>query len=128
MGSIKYIWNVEIFNREPNKIRFFFANVFWWNISSGDCFHKHDIWEFSPRAGINCYRIQFVVCLSIKPIYLLIYFQNFSNFVCILLNAREQSPTFFYLPVSLVWLVSKYIIQFGFVNLLYEEEEEKMPF
>ena len=29
----------------------FFANVFWCNISSGNCFHKRDIWQVSTRAG-----------------------------------------------------------------------------
>ena len=34
-------------------------------------------------------------CFAMKPIHLLIYFQNFWNFVCMLLNAREQSLTIF---------------------------------
>jgi hypothetical protein len=34
-------------------------------------------------------------CFAMKRIHLLIYFQNLCNFVCMLLNAREQSATFF---------------------------------
>ena len=39
--------------------------------------------------------IELDFCFAMKPIHLLIYFQNVCNFVCMLLNARKQSLTFF---------------------------------
>ena len=91
----------------PKKI-FFFAIDFWQNISSGHCFHKHDIWEFSSRAGINWYWIRLFCCFAVKPIHLWIYFQNFCNFVCMLMNAKERSLNFLFPSfTSLTSLVKK---------------------
>ena len=108
MGSVKYIWNVKIFNLKPKKICFFFCNCFQTKHLSGHCFNKHDIWEFLSRAGINWYWIRLFSCFAVKPIHLWIYFWNFCNFVCMLMNAKERSLNFLFPSfTSLTSLVKK---------------------
>ena len=53
----------------------------------------------------NCF---FAFCFAVKPIYLWIYFQNFCNFVCMLMNAKERSLNFLFPSfTSLTSLVKK---------------------
>ena len=86
---------LECWDLPPKNIKWIFAIFFLWNISSGDCFHKHEIWEFSPRVGIDCYWIGvFFLCFAVTSINLWIYFKNFCHFACRLRNARERSILF----------------------------------
>ena len=87
---------------------FFFCNCFQTKHLSGHCFNKHDIWEFLSRAGINWYWIRLFSCFAVKPIHLWIYFWNFCNFVCMLMNAKERSLNFLFPSfTSLTSLVKK---------------------
>ena len=96
LGSVKYIWNVEIFNLEPHKICFCFLRK---------CIlTKRFVRRLLPQTGHmgvftkggNQLVLNYIFCCSaMKPLHSWIYFQNFCNFVFMLMNAREQSLTFF---------------------------------
>ena len=100
----------------------FFSYVFWWNILFRDCFQKHDIWDFSPRAGINCFWICLFFILQWSLYICWFILKNFCNFGCIFTS----------LPVSLVKLVSKGSVfpnlALSFVVWRKKEKIRRMPF
>ena len=63
LDSVKDVWNVEVSKLEPKQVWCFFANVFWCNISSKNCFHKHDIYNLiyminNVRKTVDAYQCQ----------------------------------------------------------------------
>ena len=46
LDFVKYVWNVEMVNLNKKKSDAFFVNVLLRNISSWNCYHQHDIYNW----------------------------------------------------------------------------------
>ena len=90
------------------------------------------IWVFTPGGHWLLLKwILFFFYFKVKPLNLWIYFQNFYNFACMLMNAREWPSTIFFTSFAcLTCLKSIFSSKFGFVNFLYNKKTiwRKVPF